>query len=246
MIDEVEIRNYVARWSVSEKQIRHDHLLSHLIHAVPETDEVVFIGGTALNRTYLRDQRLSEDLDIFMLEGDPVLLVEALREGVRLEFPDLEVEALGKKDGVSTYNLRSGSLSVRLQIVTDRPTWRSVPRDVTPVLLRYSDLPETKGLHVPTADGFTGMKLAAWADRRASRDLFDLGGLARHGLVADEGVRLACRLMERRPVPQDFDKAPSPDTWYADLGNQMSDPGDPNITLDLVCGELAKLLEWEQ
>lgn len=39
---------------------------------------------------------------------------------------------------------------------------------------RYSDVPETQLLTL-TEDGFVVAKLAAWADRRAPRDLYDLG-----------------------------------------------------------------------
>jgi hypothetical protein len=47
MIDDPEIRGLAGRLGVPENQIRLDHLLSHLIAALPREDRVVFIGGSA-------------------------------------------------------------------------------------------------------------------------------------------------------------------------------------------------------
>ncbi|MBU1227044.1 MAG: hypothetical protein KJ698_07530 [Actinobacteria bacterium] len=43
--------------------------------------------------------------------------------------------------------------------------------------MRYSDLPPTAEIVVPTAESFTAMKLVAYEDRFAPHDLFDLGSL---------------------------------------------------------------------
>jgi predicted nucleotidyltransferase len=45
--------------------------------------------------------------------------------------------------------------------------------------LRYSDLPESAELRVPTPSGFAAMKLMAWFDRHTPRDLYDLAALDR-------------------------------------------------------------------
>lgn len=45
MIDDIEIRGLAREFGVPEPQIRRDHLLSHLIAALPLQDRVVFIGG---------------------------------------------------------------------------------------------------------------------------------------------------------------------------------------------------------
>ena len=54
--------------------------------------------------------------------------------------------------------------------------------------LRYPDLPETQTLQCPTLTTFAAMKLAAWFDRHAPRDLFDLAGLAGLGVLHDPEV----------------------------------------------------------
>lgn len=85
MIEDREIRECAARIGVPENQVRRDHLLSHLIGSLPVEERVVFIGGTALNRSHLPDLRLSEDLDVLLVEGKDDDLIENLRQGVRLE-----------------------------------------------------------------------------------------------------------------------------------------------------------------
>ena len=87
MIDDREVRQRAEAAGVPTGQIVKDHLLSHLIHGLQAITNVTFIGGTALNRTHLDDLRLSEDLDLLLLEGDPSVIVDALLRMVRLEFP---------------------------------------------------------------------------------------------------------------------------------------------------------------
>jgi len=46
--------------------VRPDHAISHILAALSRyhRDELMFFGGTALRRTYLLDERLSEDVDL--------------------------------------------------------------------------------------------------------------------------------------------------------------------------------------
>lgn len=56
--------------------------------------------------------------------------------------------------------------------------------------LRYSDLPESVDMTVPSPTGFAAMKLMAWFDRQTPRDLYDLAALAHAGQINDDGIRL--------------------------------------------------------
>lgn len=54
------------RFRVDMEQVRRDHLIAHLLGAIAtglRSDDVVFLGCTALSRTNLTDARLSEDID---------------------------------------------------------------------------------------------------------------------------------------------------------------------------------------
>jgi predicted nucleotidyltransferase component of viral defense system len=62
-----EWEQVASRFGVAMEQVRRDHLISHVLAAISSgvsTDDLVFIGGTALSRTHLADARLSEDIDL--------------------------------------------------------------------------------------------------------------------------------------------------------------------------------------
>ena len=65
-----------------------------------------------------------------------------------------------------------------MQFVEPRLREDRISTQPVAVDLRYSDLPESISLVVPTAEGFAGMKLMAWHQRQAPRDLYDLVALA--------------------------------------------------------------------
>ncbi|MGA7271933.1 MAG: nucleotidyl transferase AbiEii/AbiGii toxin family protein, partial [Acidimicrobiia bacterium] len=185
MIDDQEIRNLAAEFGVPENQVRRDHLLSHLIHGLPLEDRVVFIGGTALNRTHLPDVRLSEDLDVHLIEGNADELVDRLLVEVRLEYPGISVLSRTRRYDVATHFLEVDGLRIQIQIISNRPEWLKLPTETTPVRLRYPDLQGSVDLVVPTVQAFGAMKLTAYVDRVAPRDLFDLKELAGRGALAD-------------------------------------------------------------
>jgi predicted nucleotidyltransferase component of viral defense system len=56
----------MATFGVAEVQVRRDHAISHILAALSRhrSQELIFFGGTALSRTYLLDERLSEDIDL--------------------------------------------------------------------------------------------------------------------------------------------------------------------------------------
>jgi len=98
---------------------------------------------------------------------------------------------------------------------------------MAPVELRYSDLPPTVNLNVPTAPGFAAMKLLAWHQRQAPRDLFDLAALAGIGAITAEainlthevsGTRIDARILDQRLPPRVLAQ------WTFDLAHQINDP----------------------
>jgi predicted nucleotidyltransferase component of viral defense system len=244
MIDDAEIRKQTADLGVPEAQVRRDHLLSHLIAAIPQNDRVIFFGGTALNRTHLPDLRLSEDLDVHLIEGDAELLVQGLVEGVRLEYPSLSVVTRNWSNDVGTFLLRADDLSVRTQIVTHRPAWEGLPVQATPVRLRYSDLAASVDLYVPTIEAFGALKLAAYVDRRAPRDLFDLRYLAEQGALNEASLGLLQNLLGRRLTKHEFEFPPDETEWGTELSHQVTDPGTAADALDIVRRVLREQLSW--
>lgn len=70
MLRNDELLATAALFGADETQVRRDHLISHILHAVASLDlPVIFFGGTALARTHLTDPatgaRLSEDIDLY-------------------------------------------------------------------------------------------------------------------------------------------------------------------------------------
>ncbi|HEX7521206.1 MAG TPA: nucleotidyl transferase AbiEii/AbiGii toxin family protein, partial [Acidimicrobiia bacterium] len=74
---------------------------------------------------------------------------------------------------------------------------------------------------VPT---FAAMKLVAWSDRHAPRDLFDLAGLATRGTLHDPNV---ARIFEAKMgvpiIAADFARVPArtADAWNTELAAQV-------------------------
>lgn len=110
MIDDEAIRERATALSVPESQIRRDHLLSHLINSLRGADRLVFVGGTALNRTVLQDIRLSEDIDLHLLDHEPESILDRLVEGVKLEYPALQSFKMQHAHDVQTFRLQEGPI----------------------------------------------------------------------------------------------------------------------------------------
>jgi hypothetical protein len=105
-------------------------------------------------------------------------------------------------------------------------------------------MPDTVNLVVPTAQAFGAMKLTAYVDRAAPRDLFDLMKLAERGMLGEESIALARELLGRSLAKQEFAKGPTDDQWSLELSHQVADPGTPSEALDVVRRVLAECLGW--
>ena len=94
------------------------------------------------------------------------------------------------------------------------------------VRLRYSDLPDHVTLRVPTPSGFATMKLLAWFDRGAPRDLFDLAALAEADHIDEAAVRLVRSIAGLAPDVATFGRSVPrsvESTWATELGHQTGD-----------------------
>jgi predicted nucleotidyltransferase component of viral defense system len=226
VLDSRDLRDVVARFGVSDAQVRRDHLISHLLGAlVPLSDDVVFLGGTALARTHVPDGRLSEDLDL-MASGRRVdvatALEKALVRGVRREFPGLRWEPplTAVRDTEHALLTSPEGLTVRVQLL-DTPGYPPWPTEARDLVQRYVDAPPAR-LNVLTRAAFTAAKTTVWVDRRACRDLYDLYQLAVVGAVDTEAAALYRRFgpTGHLPGPHDFDRAPDATTWRRALSGQ--------------------------
>jgi len=66
-----DLAEVMSTFGVAEAQVLRDHAMSHILGALSRhhREDVIFFGGSALSRTHLLDQRLSEDIDLIAVSN---------------------------------------------------------------------------------------------------------------------------------------------------------------------------------
>lgn len=186
-------------------------------------DDVVFVGGTALSRTHLSHARLSEDIDLIATRprGDVLpRLVRAL-DGNLMRTHGRPSWAPGFNDrDTDAAVMSTAGIQVKVQVLRGEH-YSPWPMERVAVEQRYSDAPPAT-LTVPTLASFAGWKTAAWNDRAAPRDLYDLWALDEIGALTAEAAELFARYgtTGHEPRPFMFAAAPSQSSWVASLSGQ--------------------------
>jgi hypothetical protein len=246
------VRSFAARFGVPEVQVERDHLVSHVLAALPTLGEdVTFFGGTALCRTHLLDWRLSEDIDLLVDAPSAWrrTLAEQLPRTLRREFPGARVDwSRGSATATSTGRLVvEPGVIVQLQLVARDDGYRRYPTERREVALRYPDLASDVILDVPTAVGAVAMKLNAWAERAAPRDLCDLYGFVLGGGITEAGVETA-RAVTHFLEPGAFARrrCPTEEQWLAALGAQMAEVPPLETVFGSVRKEVRAAAGWHR
>ncbi|MEP6599390.1 MAG: nucleotidyl transferase AbiEii/AbiGii toxin family protein, partial [Actinomycetota bacterium] len=189
-------------------------------------DQVIFFGGTALARTYLPDGRLSEDVDLIAVgsRAETAAAIEkTLSSALRRSHGRITwapaLTAIHDTDSAVLLT-DDGQFSVRIQLL-DRRSYEPWPTSVQAIEQRYRDAP-AGSLRVPTTAAFVAWKTAAWHERKAPRDLYDLWALARRGMITAEAAELfvAHGPIGSPPQPWMFTSPPSEARWREQLANQ--------------------------
>lgn len=239
---DIDERDLVARqFGVAPDQVERDHLVSHLLGFLSQrfSGKIHFIGGTALARTHLPNGRLSEDIDLVAIGERQALAAEldaALPRAVARAHGRLTLEPLlsGSADTVPAILRSSDGISVNIQLLSarDRILW---PTERQVLKQRYSDAPPAE-LVVPTLPAFAASKTATWADRRASRDLWDLWALSEIGAIDGTAVELYRRFGPTNHPPglYLFDSPPSEAEWQSQLAGQTRLAVGASEALDIV------------
>lgn len=235
-----ELSAVAVRFGADQVQVDRDHLISHVLAALGalDPDTITFFGGTALSRTFLPDGRLSEDIDLLARSGrgEAARLVTAavgralLRSHGRVTWSPPLAEAGGSR--AALLSVPTGA-SIRVQLLDGAGyPW---PTEVRDIEQRYSDVAPTR-LRTLTAPAFAAAKLAAWIDRGASRDLWDLARLAAQGRVDRKAAALFRRFgpFGGAPGPWVFATAPDTDRWRTELAHQTRLDLGPEAALDVV------------
>lgn len=193
MLDPAEAAAVADQFGVSDEQVRRDHLLSHLLGV------------------------LARDLtDAVVFFGGTALARTHLPDGRLSEDPPLSAV----RDVNPAVLRTTDGLTVRVQLLdpASHPAWPTEPQ---PLVQRYTDAPPAT-LVVPTLPAFGASKTAAWHDRRAPRDLYDLWGLAGLGALDGTAATLFARLgpSGNPPRPWMFTDAPTTADWTSQLAGQ--------------------------
>jgi predicted nucleotidyltransferase component of viral defense system len=217
----------MATFGVAEAQVRRDHAISHILAALSRNggDELIFFGGTALSRTYLLDGRLSEDIDLIAVDHRDDL-ADVLRKDINA--------ALTRTHGRITWSpgwsrnsdvdpavaVTAGGIATKIQLLRGE-SYEPWPTETRAIEQRYRDAPPAI-LRVPTMLSFAGWKTAAWIDRGAARDLYDLWALERVGALNAESAALFATHGPTSSPPKSwmFKRAPSAVEWQAQLAGQ--------------------------
>lgn len=227
--DPVEVAVVAEQFGVAAAQVERDHLISHVLAALARSDvadRLTFFGGTALSRTLLPLLRLSEDIDLIVAgsrsEAALALTAAIWRSLARTHGRVTWTPELGRTTGAvgSVLAVEGSALRIQVQLLSDEgyPRWPTRRRQIHQ---RFADAPAAT-LRTLTPPAFVASKLAAWHDRRAPRDLFDLWGLAEAGHIDARALALYARLgpTNRPPEPSMFDSVPSQQDWALALAHQ--------------------------
>lgn len=215
------------RFGVEITQVARDHLISHILAAIARalgTDDVVFIGGTALSRTHLSEARLSEDVDLVALaprshvaaQLERALIRDLARSHGQVRWQPLLSQTRGSEPATMTVD---GEVSVQIQLTEgDGFGW---PTEEADIEQRYADAPPAR-LRTLRSESFGAAKLAAWIDRRAARDLYDLWALAERNLIgAGSREAFARHGQFGRTIPRwVFEDGIDETVWRRALGHQ--------------------------
>jgi predicted nucleotidyltransferase component of viral defense system len=223
-----DLARVMDQFGVAADQVRRDHAISHILAVLSRShrDRLIFFGGTALSRTHLDDERLSEDIDLIVAVGNRDVVADRLRRDVD--------RALLRTHGRLTWNpawtpnsdvapalIETASrvvIKVQLLRAARYEPW---PTEERAIQQRYSDAPPAT-LRVPTLAAFAGWKTAAWAERGSPRDLYDLWALANVGALNAESAALFAQHgpINKPPRSWMFSKAPAAAQWQAQLASQ--------------------------
>lgn len=228
VLQPADIDQVRAEFGVAEEQVRRDHAISHILAALsvmPDFENLVFFGGTALSRTYLPTLRLSEDID---------LITRAERNDVAGRIERTLPRALQRSHGSIEWLppltdvretepaiLRTASgIMIRMQLLAAAgyPSWPVLKHQL---VQRYADAPPAE-LNTYTPEAFAASKLNAWLERHAVRDLYDMWALGRSGYVNSGAVTLfrTYGATGGPPAAWMFTDAPAAQQWNDALSHQ--------------------------
>jgi hypothetical protein len=171
-----DLTRVMSTFGVAEAQVRRDHAVSHILATLSRhhRDELIFFGGTALSRTYLLDERLSEDIDLIATVDRNRLadnLIQSINAGLARTHGRVTWSPAWhpSSDIEPAIALLADGSAVKIQLLAGAH-YEKWPTQIREIEQRYRDAPPAV-LQVPTLSAFAGWKMVAWLDRHTLRSL---------------------------------------------------------------------------
>ncbi|MFZ1320012.1 MAG: nucleotidyl transferase AbiEii/AbiGii toxin family protein [Ignavibacteria bacterium] len=189
MITSGEINKIAAKLKLQDKQIEKDYVIGWILKGISENEflkeKLIFKGGTAIRKIYIKDYRLSEDLDFSY--SDNILNISEIDNNYDSvcswvkDISRIDLKQADKKENSSgnysfyleyTGPLGGSKNSVKVDISCDEKIC-DIP-DLMEAINEYSDLSENYFMKTYSINEILSEKMRALMQRTAPRDLYDL------------------------------------------------------------------------
>jgi len=246
MINSGEIHKIAARLRLRPGQIEKDYVLGWILRGISENsfliDKLIFKGGTAIRKIYVKDYRLSEDLDFTykdesMKESEVKRQFELMSEWVReesrieLRMTNENVNSFGNYTFYLEYTGPLGGTKNSVKVdISVKEMLCNKPEEME-INEEYSDLYEPFKIQSYTINEIISEKMRSLMQRTAPRDLYDLWYLfEQEGYDITEYIFDFNKKAEFKDLnPLDFvttvegKKETYKRSWESQLENQMND-----------------------
>ena len=229
MITVTEIRGIADTLSVAPAVVDHDYVLGCLLHCLslqPKVQhDLIFKGGTSLQKCYFAGYRFSEDLDFTALRAFDAPMIQSLINeaknvmqeftGIRTDTQETVVETLADDYGKESYEAKIyyegpwkyGGTPRSLRIHISRDEHLLFSPKIMPIMHNYSDreeLPQA-AIRVYALEEILAEKLRAFSGQRkwaVARDVYDLHMLAKSSVEIDAALAAFPQMCAAKSIAQ--------------------------------------------
>ncbi|MEO8665750.1 MAG: nucleotidyl transferase AbiEii/AbiGii toxin family protein [Ignavibacteria bacterium] len=189
MIEPREISKTASGLGLRDTQIEKDYIIGWVMKGIANNtflkDKLIFKGGTAIRKIYIKDYRFSEDLDFTYAEEN--MESNNLKEEfislnkwvknqsqIDLEIVDENTNAFGNYSFYLKYNgpLGGRNRSIKVDICKDEKIYNDP--ELKEILDEYSDSSGTNSILSYTMGEIIAEKMRSLMQRTAPRDLYDV------------------------------------------------------------------------
>ncbi len=245
MIGPAKIKKIAREKEVPPTTVERDYVQNCFLRSLySKSDSLLFKGGTAIRKAFIRDYRFSDDLDFTLSENldreEIATLVKDIKVNMRNDdevffedetrFKDVET---GWKLKLRYTSILSENMHIRLNLDLTAPEKETIvtPVEERPLIDPYLDQCKVD-LMTYSLKEITSEKLRALCDRGWPRDLYDVYNLWPRVEKADleKVFHKKCRIRGIEPTVNEYiqNKKKLRSAWSKSLGHQLKSV--PNFT----------------